>query len=189
MQPLQRHSLTYAPIWTLPQLNLYQRICVHSSIGGHMGTSSQRAGCSQQCPSRNDHNRRVANGMGHDLEQPDSSGVWTQEESAQHVNVIETEAVTNALRLWRSSLEGRVVTVRSDNSTTVSYINRHGTPNPLPSCVRYGTSSCCQFLGITLWASHLAAQPRVVADALSLGSYDSGAWTRRFCPEFCWLGC
>lgn len=53
------------------------------------------------------------------------NGRWAQEESQMHINVLEMKAVYFALRCFAKE-KGLTVRVLSDNSTTVSYINKKG---------------------------------------------------------------
>lgn len=51
---------------------------------------------------------------------------WERPLSSLHVNVLELTAVANAIEKGESQLRGLEVTIFSDNSRTVSYINRQG---------------------------------------------------------------
>ena len=58
------------------------------------------------------------------------------------------------------------------------YINRQGGTRSAALLGRtWDLLVLCDFLGISLRASHLARKDNVVADALSRGNYDSGEWT------------
>lgn len=54
-----------------------------------------------------------------------AAGVWSQTEATNHTMCWKWEAIVRAIQHWRTSLAGHVVTVCSDNTTTVAYINHH----------------------------------------------------------------
>ncbi|MPC45254.1 hypothetical protein E2C01_038949 [Portunus trituberculatus] len=53
-----------------------------------------------------------------------ASGVWTVEEQGLHISHLEFLAVFQALQSFQQALFGSVVSVRSDNSTVVTYLRR-----------------------------------------------------------------
>ncbi len=53
-------------------------------------------------------------------------GVWTGPQLRWHINCLELLAVRLALSCLRGRLQGKEVLVRTDNTTTVAYINRQG---------------------------------------------------------------
>ncbi|PIK42186.1 putative TBC1 domain family member 2A [Apostichopus japonicus] len=69
------------------------------------------------------------------------AGEWAEPERGLHINILETEAVLRAVRHWATHLTGHTVTVRSDNTTTVAYINRQGGTRSLASYAGHGTCS------------------------------------------------
>ena len=115
-------------------------------------------------------------GWGATWENQLASGVWGTEERGVHINVLESLAVLRAIQYWANQLSGHVVTVKSDNSTTVSYINRQGGTRSSSLLKRtWELLMTCEDLGILLKASHLAGKQNVRADALS--RLDRGEWT------------
>ena len=54
------------------------------------------------------------------------SGIWSQSESLLHINHLELLAVFRALQKVPQLVEGRLVLIKTDNSTVVSYLNRQG---------------------------------------------------------------
>lgn len=54
------------------------------------------------------------------------AGFWTAAEARRPSNWRELKTVLLALSHWRAVLEGQSVLVRSDNTTTIAYINRFG---------------------------------------------------------------
>ena len=53
------------------------------------------------------------------------SGTWTLSDRKLHINCLEFKAVMHALQHWAPLLQGRQVMIATDNSTVVSYINKH----------------------------------------------------------------
>eukprot|EP01094_Clydonella_sp_ATCC50884_P005413 TRINITY_DN1434_c0_g1_i2.p1 TRINITY_DN1434_c0_g1~~TRINITY_DN1434_c0_g1_i2.p1 ORF type:complete len:654 (+),score=56.00 TRINITY_DN1434_c0_g1_i2:721-2682(+) len=53
-----------------------------------------------------------------------ASGHWSLDERRRHINFLELRAVEEALPALEENLEGDVVLVKSDNTTTVSYLRR-----------------------------------------------------------------
>ncbi len=54
------------------------------------------------------------------------SGVWTGPQLRWHINCLELLAVRLALSRLRGRLQRKDVLVRTDNTTTIAYINRQG---------------------------------------------------------------
>ena len=56
------------------------------------------------------------------------SGVWSQDQSLLHINVLELLAVFNSLKALerQTDISEKKILIKSDNSTVVSYINRQG---------------------------------------------------------------
>lgn len=104
-------------------------------------------------------------------------GVWSDEEARAHINVLEAEAVLRALQHWGQHLRGHEVTILSDNSTTVAYINRQGGTRSRPLFQRiWALLKLCEQLQVTLKASHLAGKENTMADALSRGTFQNTEW-------------
>jgi hypothetical protein len=55
-----------------------------------------------------------------------ASGLWTGPQLHWHINCLELLAVHLALGRFKTSLQGKHVLVRTDNTATVAYINRQG---------------------------------------------------------------
>ena len=106
-------------------------------------------------------------GWGAHLDGEEVQGLWSQEETALHINVLEMRAV----RLGLESLQvpsGAVILVSTDSKTVVAYINRQG-----------GTRSRSLWLetrpliqlaiaqGWLLRAKHIPGRLNVIADQLS----------------------
>ena len=106
------------------------------------------------------------------------SGVWTLEESRLHINLLELEAVVRAVRALSALVQGRCLTVFSDNTSVVAYINRQGGTRSPDLCVKtWFLLLWCQKNNIILRASHIAGKENVLADALSRGRVSQGEWS------------
>ena len=91
-------------------------------------------------------------------------GLWLD----QHINVLELEAVFRALQYFQSRVQNLCVMVRSDNTTTVAYINRQGgTHSRSLWLVTKRLFAWCQRHKVTLQARHLPGKENTIADLLS----------------------
>lgn len=105
-------------------------------------------------------------------------GSWSAEERQSHINALEIQAVTNAVRHWGPRLAGHRVTILSDNTPTVAYINRQGGTRSKTLLDRTWTLlTLCHDLDIRLVATHLAGSENTVADALSRGTFRTTEWS------------
>ena len=102
-------------------------------------------------------------------------GRWSQEESDLHIDILETEAVFSH---WDPDLRGHKVTILSDNTSAVAYINHQGGTRSGALLSRtWNLLTRCEELEINLRATHLAGKENTVADALSRGRFSrSGAF-------------
>ena len=105
------------------------------------------------------------------------AGVWTAEESGLHINVLELEAVVRAVKALRAHVQGRCLTVFSDNTTVVAYINRQGGTRSPQLCLKvWSLLQWCRRHDIALRATHVAGRDNTLADALSRGRASQGEW-------------
>lgn len=106
-----------------------------------------------------------------------TSGRWNQHERSLHINLLETEAIHRAVDQWKLQLRDHVVTVLTDNTTAVAYVNREGgTRSPSLLAATWDLLLLCDSWNIKLVATHLAGKHNVVADALSRGRLDNNEW-------------
>lgn len=97
-----------------------------------------------------------------------TSGVWTKQESVQHINVLECIAVHRALMNFSSVTKGKSVLIATDNTTTLAYINRSGgTRSPEMFEVTKNLLLWCNNQAIILRATHIKGSLNVMADLLS----------------------
>ena len=104
------------------------------------------------------------------------SGVWSQEETSSHINLLEMKALFLALQAFKDLVTDHRVTAMCDNSTVVAYVNKQG-----------GTVSdaLCSLTGrllrwsetnrVQLEARYLPGQFNVLADLLSRQNQVLGA--------------
>jgi len=105
------------------------------------------------------------------------SGTWSGKEALMHINVLELEAVLRSVRLLTDQARGKVLTVFSDNTSAVAYINRQGgTHSPDLCLVAWVLWKWCHLHDIHLRASHIAGKVNLLADALSRGRVSQGEW-------------
>ena len=105
------------------------------------------------------------------------SGVWTAEEAQSHINLLELEAVVRAVKALADLAAGKSLTVFSDNTTTVAYINRQGGTRSPNLCLKtWFFLLWCREHDIQVRASHIAGVENTLADALSRGRVSQGEW-------------
>ena len=63
-------------------------------------------------------------------------GLWTPQEKEMHINVLELLSVRKCMAQYLPILAGKVVLIRSDNTTTVAYINKQGGTRSHPMCAQ-----------------------------------------------------
>ena len=117
-------------------------------------------------------------GWGASWETRSAAGLWSPLERSLHINILELLAVRRAIETWSRHLRGTRISILSDNSTTVAYLNRQGGTRSLRLCQEtWDLLLFCQSLDISLRASHLAGEQNVLADALSRGLFSNHEWT------------
>ncbi|XP_038046795.1 uncharacterized protein LOC119721003 [Patiria miniata] len=119
-------------------------------------------------------------GWGAHMDYLSRAGTWSMKESLLHINHLELLAVDKALRSLESEVLNKLVLVKSDNSTVVSYINRQGgTHSPSLCLATWELLSWCIPRQISLQATHLAGKKNILADALSRGRVSPTEWSLR----------
>ena len=108
-----------------------------------------------------------------------ANGVWESDVSALHINTLEMKAVDLALRALTPVLPRGHLSLRSDNSTVIAYINHQGGTVSPPSLSADGVSPP---LGsreeFSLSALHLQGKANVLANLLSRpGTILQTEWT------------
>lgn len=110
-------------------------------------------------------------GFGATLEMDGTSermaGMWTESEAAHSSNWRELSTVRLALDHWGSKLAGKSVLVRSDNTTTIAYVNRFGGRYKDLLSVATALLTSSWALGMELKAVHIPGVLNVISDELS----------------------
>ncbi len=97
-----------------------------------------------------------------------ASGLWSPEESALHINVLELLAVHRADSHWVRLLRNKTVSVSTDNSTVVTYIKHQGGMHSLTLNLQVRELLLfAQANNILLQARHIPGKLNVLADSLS----------------------
>ncbi|WP_411025337.1 hypothetical protein, partial [Salmonella sp. s55004] len=105
------------------------------------------------------------------------AGVWTSQEAKLHINVLEFEAIIRAVKAMRPIPQGMSLTVFSDNTTAIAYINRQGGTRSHQLCLKaWNFLLWCHSHNILVRASHIAGKDNILADALSRGWASHGEW-------------
>ncbi|XP_062286992.1 uncharacterized protein LOC133992289 [Scomber scombrus] len=105
-------------------------------------------------------------------------GRWSVDLQRSHINFLELSAVFLSLKHFLPSLMGHHVLVRTDNTTTVAYINRQGglRSRQLHMLARRLILWSCGRL-LSLRATHVPGALNTGADLLSRGAPVYGEWT------------
>ncbi|XP_053173996.1 uncharacterized protein LOC128357652 [Scomber japonicus] len=105
-------------------------------------------------------------------------GRWSVDLQRSHINFLELSAVFLSLKHFLPSLMGHHVLVRTDNTTTVTYINRQGglRSRQLHMLARRLILWSCGRL-LSLRATHVPGALNTGADLLSRGAPVYGEWT------------
>jgi len=78
-------------------------------------------------------------GWGASCQGRSTGGLWTAQETALHINVLELRAARFALACFAGSMHGREILLRIDNTTALAYINKMGgIHSALPSTKKAG---------------------------------------------------
>ena len=115
-----------------------------------------------------------AHALGHNV-----SGTWDSPSTTAHINSLDLRAVALALRALAPHLPVGHVRVRSDNATTIAYINRQGgTISHSLSVEAEALHLWPQENGFSLTAVHIQGKSNCLADLLSRpGSIVQTEWT------------
>ena len=117
-------------------------------------------------------------GWGATLHPRQVAGRWGPDHRSSHINVLEMLAVSNALQHFQSSVTGRSVLIRCDNTTVVAYINRQGGTRSAQLCaITWTIFQWCICHSVILSAVHLPGEENSAADALSRGWIRPTEWS------------
>ena len=100
-------------------------------------------------------------------------GFWSEEESSLHINILETKTVLLTLKSLFRNINNTSVLIRSDSTTTVSYLNNlGGVKNTIISNIIKEIYDFCILNSLSIQASHLSGRLNSRADSLSRRSRD-----------------
>ena len=110
----------------------------------------------------------LKDGWGAHLQELTASGIWSQDQSQLHINVLELQAIWLGLRAFSQSLENARVALMSDNMSAVAYLRNQGGTNSL-AMSDLATDICLwsEKRVMTLVPRYLPGHLNVLADHLS----------------------
>ena len=118
-------------------------------------------------------------GWGATHEGRSARGVWDAHlRRTSHINYLELMAVFLALREFEPSLLGHHVLVRTDNTTTMSYINKQGgLTSPRLCSLAHRLLTWCEGRFLSVTACHVPGLLNSAADLLSRGALRYSEWS------------
>lgn len=117
-------------------------------------------------------------GWGGHCGQLETAGQWPKELKKWSINALEMKAVYLTLLAFRFSLQHHRVKIQSDNSTTVSYINKQGgTRSRRLLKIAQDIWEVASTHNMTIRAAHLAGKSNLRADALSRMKTTDSEWS------------
>ena len=175
MRPIQLYLLAW---WKPNVLPLNHMIPVKSSLTQHLLWWTVRENVFKGMPLQEPTTQMTLvtdaseMGWGAHLENRQMAGLWPPEYRSKHINWLELKAVILALQEALPLVSGKVILVRSDNTTVISYINKQGgTHSPELCYLTWELFQWCIQYKISLRAVHIPGKKNVLADALSRGKY------------------
>ena len=129
-------------------------------------------------------------GWGANFEGITTGGRWSEDECKLHINILECKAVYFALLSLCNHLHNTHVCVKSDNSTTVAYLNNQGGSVISIHLIAKDIWLWCENKNILLTAVHVKGTSNYTADYFSRHFSDSTEWKlnekvfRKICRSF-----
>ncbi|XP_041484656.1 uncharacterized protein LOC121431212 [Lytechinus variegatus] len=180
MRPFQRHLLRY---YSPGVDSLHSRIPLPLTIRRSLAPWTRPAFVAQgkplqtPLPSASVTTDASLSGWGGHCEGEMVSGDWAYPGALPHINVLEMQAVSNALRHFQHKLIGRTVLVRTDNRSVAAYINRQGgTRSNSLDALAAGLWKWCRATKIVPIASYIPGRDNLIADFLSRGRCLPSEW-------------
>ena len=117
-------------------------------------------------------------GWGDHSENQKAQGTWSPLWKLEHINCLELEAVFRTVKHFLPSLKNKNVLIRSDNTTTVQYINKQGvTRSPKLCQLTWKLWQLAIKNNIVLRSAHIAGSKNVLADSLSRVKVRETEWS------------
>ena len=174
MRPIQLYLLCH---WSPRQDDISHLVQIKDSLKPHLAWWTQGSNIfrgavlEQRLPDYTMWTDASNQGWGAHMGNQSVSGIWTLSDKAKHINFLEMLAVQKALTHFRNPLIGKLLMIRSDNSTVVSYINRQGgTRSPQLCMLVWTIYQWCMKWNIQIKAAHIPGKKNVLADSLSRGN-------------------
>ena len=107
-------------------------------------------------------------GWGAFIDNDKTQGLWTEQESKQHINVLELKAVLLGIQSLCKDVNNIHLQVQMDNTTGITYINNMGgTKSSLCNAITREIILWCKERNIWITACFIAGKDNIKADALS----------------------
>ena len=117
-------------------------------------------------------------GWGAILDGQTAKGVWGRDLRSYHINFLELMAVYLALQRFERLVLGCHVRIRTDNTTTMCYINKQGgLRSPVLDDLARKLTLWCDSRLASISAMHVPGLQNLGADLLSRGRFHYGDWT------------
>ena len=101
-----------------------------------------------------------------------TSGTWSKSDSSNHINFLELKSVYLAVLKFLPSLRGKKISIRSDNTTVIFYLNKMGGTRSKKLCkLTLDIWNLLMKNSIDCVASHIAGIDNVLADFFSRYSH------------------
>ena len=95
-------------------------------------------------------------------------GVWSLDQSALHINVLEMKAIPLALKQCHQHVNNTTVMIATDNSSVVAYLRKQGGTHSPSLCMEvWETLRWCDKRNINLLVRHVPGKSNILADRLS----------------------
>ena len=116
-------------------------------------------------------------GWGASWGQVRTGGSWSKDESKDHINILELRAAYFALKSFLPSQTNKVICLKMDNTTAISYLNKMGgTHCPQLLHLTLEIWDWCEKRKLFLLAQHIPGKINVEADAESRIKRDLNDW-------------
>ena len=105
-----------------------------------------------------------------------TKGVWTEEEKRYHINYLELLAVFLGLKALLNQMTDSHIRFMTDNTTTVSYLNKMGSKSAVLNDLTCTVWKWCAERKLWLSAAHIPGVANVEADKLSCDLHLNTEW-------------
>ena len=107
-------------------------------------------------------------GWGAHFEEHSASGTWSPIQKSWHINLLEMQAVLEAIQALLPHLSSRAILLCTDNTTVACYINKQGGSRSTSLSLKAeAILQLCQIQEIRIAARHVPGKVNILADFLS----------------------